>query len=225
MRTPLSAALSAATALALLLGLSAPASATVAPVAPVRVVVSGPVVHVRMQLHSDTPTTARGGHGVEITTTTRTGMIVTGEAWSDYATVPVALDMPATLAPVGEWRLEAEDYGDGRVTPIMVRVLRVTRLSVAPVTVTKGRASGRVAVTHYEPMTGRYAPAPLSPVLVQRQARPGMWSTVTTWATDARGVAAGSVALPSGQHVLRYVRPDGARDALAASGPVRVTVP
>mgnify|MGYP002137249652 CR=1 FL=1 len=41
-------------------------------------------------------------------------MVATGEAWSDYSTIPVSIDMPSMLAPVGDWRMEAEDYGDGR---------------------------------------------------------------------------------------------------------------
>ena len=211
------------TTAALLAGLPSTAQAAIAPVAPVRVVMSGPVVHVRMTMTSSTPTTARGGHGVEITSQLRNGMVATGEAWSDYSTIPVSIDMPSMLAPIGDWRMEAEDYGDGRVTPILVRVLRASRLSIGPLATGSGVAVGMVALTHYDPMAGRYVAAPGSPVRVERLSA-GRWVLAATWTTDMRGVATGAVRLPAGPQTIRYVRPDGARDAAASSGPMSIKV-
>lgn len=199
---------------ALALGVAAPASAQVAPIKPLRIVVSGPSTIVRFNALPSRPTSARGDFFAEVCHREigATPVVCNGK-WSDTPTVAFTLPLLSSDLVLGSQRWEVEDGSDGKVTGIAVSVVRESKIVTGkwvPIGV-PGVIAGSAVLTHYDTKTYRFTPAPSSPVNVQVLDRSG-WRTVASWTTDVNGLAHGTAKIGAATKV-RIIRPEGSRDA------------
>jgi len=181
------------------------ASAHVDVYSPVKVVLSGPSAIVRIGEIS-----ARGDGALHVChREIDNGVMCSGNVTA----------LLSSAAVLGQQRWEAENEL-GEVHGVLVTVLRATRLNTGPLTRigVPGVVAGYVHVTHYENLSNTWTGAAFSPVQVQTRNARGVWTTVATWTTDSTGLAHGTAKIGSASpRNVRFVRPEGARDAAAVS--------
>ena len=199
-----------------LIGGASGAQAAVLPVAPVRVVLSSPTTTVHFNVTATVPAGADGGFGIEVGRPSLHYGVVLGDAYSDGPQFQVAAPTPSADMPLGQERWEAMDDGDGRVTGVLVDVLRQSRVTLNPVVGVLGGLLVTGRVTHYDPQHNDYRGDQASPVQVQAL-ESGRWVTVASTMTAPDGSVCTVVPLGQGRWTVRIVRSQGVNVSGATS--------
>jgi hypothetical protein len=221
-------------ALALTCGLTVAPAARAAAVAgtvqpgPVVVVAATSTVTATVTVAATAATTAHGGRIVVVWAPVPAGLRqvgagVTGAGRGTLVTTRIRVATPMLRAGLQTWWLQ--DLGDASWAPMLVRVVRPSRVGVPALVSTGdgGAVVGAVRVTHRDLVTGRQMASQQSPVQMQVVAG-GRWVTAATWTTDRAGEAYGVMRLPAGIWLVRALRPAGDTVAPAVSRAVRVEV-